>query len=129
MKDGIGVLEINLAEVQIDPGLPPPAVDLKVGDYLKLSISDNGTGISPNVIGQIFVPYFTTKDVGEGTGMGLSMVHGIVEKSWRKDNGKIVNWGKEPLLRSICRQLNNKMSFTPMKKVRRPVGTERVLFC
>jgi len=79
MKDGIGVLEISLENLQIDTGFPPPPAEgLQVGDHIKLSVSDTGTGIPPGVIGNIFDPYFTTKDVGEGTGMGLSMVHSMV---------------------------------------------------
>ena len=46
---------------------------------MKITVSDNGPGISPDIIGSIFDPYFTTKGVGEGTGMGLSVVHGIIK--------------------------------------------------
>lgn len=54
--------------------------DLRVGNYVRLSISDTGTGIDPKHIDRIFDPYFTTKGVGKGSGMGLAMVHGIVNK-------------------------------------------------
>ena len=46
-----------------------------------LSVSDDGTGISPETQGRIFEPFFTTKEVGKGTGLGLSMVYGIVKQS------------------------------------------------
>ncbi|MGD2029197.1 MAG: response regulator, partial [Desulfobacterales bacterium] len=53
--------------------------DLIPGKYLKITVSDTGQGISPNVIDRIFDPYFTTKGVGKGSGMGLSVAHGIIK--------------------------------------------------
>jgi len=50
------------------------------GPYIELVISDTGHGINPSIIGNIFDPFFTTKKVGEGTGMGLAMTHGIVQR-------------------------------------------------
>lgn len=64
--------EIKMEDVQSFPGLKP-------GKYLKLEVSDTGTGIAPDDLGRIFDPYFTTKEVGEGSGMGLAVVHGIVK--------------------------------------------------
>ncbi len=50
------------------------------GEYVELSIMDSGAGISPALLSRIFQPFFTTKDIGKGTGMGLAMVHGIVHR-------------------------------------------------
>ena len=52
----------------------------RVGDDVEISIADDGPGIPPEVIPRIFDPFFTTKDVGEGSGLGLSIVHGIIER-------------------------------------------------
>jgi PAS domain S-box-containing protein len=56
------------------------------GEYVELSVSDSGPGISPDLLNHVFQPFFTTKDVGKGTGMGLAVVHGIVHRF----NGHIV---------------------------------------
>jgi PAS domain S-box-containing protein len=60
---------------------PAGADDLAPGDYILLSIKDNGTGISPENLGKVMEPFFTTKDVGKGTGLGLSMVYGFAKQS------------------------------------------------
>ena len=51
------------------------------GDFIELCVADNGTGIDPKIISRLFDPFFTTKPQGEGTGLGLSAVSGIVHKS------------------------------------------------
>ena len=72
-----GRIEIRLANYTIrEPH--PDFPKLKPGDYVQLSVSDTGTGIEPELLPRIFEPYFTTKKSGEGIGMGLAMVHGIV---------------------------------------------------
>ena len=57
------------------------ACDLSEGAYLRLSVTDTGTGMSPEVMAHVFEPFFTTKPIGQGTGLGLSMIYGFAQQS------------------------------------------------
>lgn len=57
------------------------AYDLSEGAYLRLSVTDTGTGMSPEVMAHVFEPFFTTKPIGQGTGLGLSMIYGFAQQS------------------------------------------------
>jgi PAS domain S-box-containing protein len=78
MRENGGVLRVDLKSVTIDSENVNQK-DLQPGRYLRLTISDTGQGMEPSVVERIFEPYFTTKKPGEGTGLGLSVVHGIVK--------------------------------------------------
>ena len=78
MKERGGVLEVALKRVDLDAGNTMAYPDLRPGPYLKLTVKDTGNGIKREVMGRIFDPYFTTKEKGLGTGLGLSVVHRII---------------------------------------------------
>jgi len=76
-KEG-GVLAVGLANVELDDIAAAQYLDIDAGTYLRLTVSDTGYGMTSDVKDRIFEPYFTTKEKGVGTGMGLSVVNGIV---------------------------------------------------
>lgn len=73
-----GVLEVRLEACAVDAALATTHPALTSGHYVQLTVRDTGHGMAPEVLERICEPFFTTKDVGEGTGMGLAVVHGIV---------------------------------------------------
>jgi PAS domain S-box-containing protein len=79
MAETGGLLEFSLVEALLDERAAEIHPDLSPGAYLRLSVSDTGHGMAPEILERIFDPFFTTKKPGEGTGMGLSVVHDIVK--------------------------------------------------
>jgi PAS domain S-box-containing protein len=79
MKEKGGFIDIHLSNLQITHSSMPPHPDLQIGSYIQLSIRDTGQGIDSTIQDKIFDPFFTTKKPNEGTGLGLSVVYGIVK--------------------------------------------------
>jgi two-component system cell cycle sensor histidine kinase/response regulator CckA len=80
MPEG-GRILIETREEHLDAVLHRDRAEVPAGDYVVITVSDEGAGIPPDRIGKIFEPFYTTKRQGEGTGLGLSTVYGIVKQS------------------------------------------------
>ena len=81
-----GVIMIRVQNIFLDSAMPDIPPGLVSGKYIQLMVTDTGPGIDPAIINRIFDPYFTTKEIGKGTGMGLAVVQGIV----KSHNGAVV---------------------------------------
>ena len=101
--------------------------DVQPGNFVQLSIRDTGSGIAPEIKERIFDPYFTTKETGKGTGMGLAMVHGIV-----KNSGGFVTWqseiGEGTVFEINLPALQDQITPETREVDAIPVGAERILF-
>ncbi len=78
---GSGRLKIETLNICLDDKYNENTLDIKPGDYVQLTINDSGEGMSPEQLDHIFEPFYTTKEQGKGTGLGLAMVFGFIQRS------------------------------------------------
>ena len=126
LSEETGVLEVTLENEKLK--MKNEELGLETGRYVKLTVKDSGEGIDPEIIDRVFDPYFTTKDIDKGTGMGLAMAYGIVKKNdgaiqVKSELGKgtvvevffpLIEEAAEPEVKEESKSL--------------PTGTERILF-
>jgi PAS domain S-box-containing protein len=128
MRETGGILDVSLSEVIADPSTTVCPQDVAAGPCVKLAIGDTGHGMDQKTIERIFDPFFTTKKRGEGTGLGLSVVHGIISS-----HGGAITVSSEPgkgttfeVFLPAIEQLGDFLESSDGSAV--PRGTERVLF-
>ncbi len=127
MKEKGGILEVGLFDVELDSESMAAHPDMKPGKYVRLMVSDTGHGMPTEVMDRIFDPFFTTKEREEGTGLGLSMVHGIVTSF----DGFITpssEEGKGSIFSVHLPVIEGEAHAEAESSFPLPTGTERILF-
>jgi two-component system, chemotaxis family, CheB/CheR fusion protein len=126
MKRSSGILRVEVSDWMVDESNGDTG-GMKPGPYIRLMVNDTGTGIPADIIDRVFDPFFTTKGVGEGTGLGLSVVHGIV----LQHEGYIFVQSREGEGSTFMVYLPMVAEEVPVRSLNEPLasmGTERVLF-
>jgi PAS domain S-box-containing protein len=127
MRDKGGILSVSLSSVEADAYLVSRYPDLKPGPYVRLTVGDTGHGVAPSILERIFDPYFTTKGPGEGTGMGLAVVQGIV----KRHGGMITvhsEIGKGTTFHALFPRIEQEIVPEATAAEALPTGSERILF-
>ena len=126
MKTSGGTLTVTISEVTLDEGTASRYEDLSPGDFVRLTVRDTGEGITPDVLEKVFEPYFTTKEFGAGSGMGLAVVYGIVKKC--KGAIKITSaFGEGTIVEVLFPKIDEETPAKEKKDGQLPKGNERVL--
>lgn len=127
MRTKGGVLSVKLSDIVVDNAFLSQHPDLRAGPYVRITVSDTGHGMDKAVIQRIFDPYFTTKGPGEGTGLGLSVVQGIVNSC----NGLIVvdsTPDKGTDFDVFLPKIEENIQVEARAASELPTGTERIVF-
>jgi PAS domain S-box-containing protein len=126
MEQTGGTLEIALGECELSERDLKAQPEAAAGTFVALTVRDSGPGIPPEIRDKIFDPYFTTKEVGKGAGMGLAIIHGIVTTS----GGFVVcdsELGKGTVFRVFFPALERGEAETPVAAAPAPTGKEHIL--
>ncbi|MBC2714787.1 MAG: response regulator [Desulfobacteraceae bacterium] len=122
-----GTLKVSIKDAVLGPQITDHYPDLVPGFFLKLEVEDTGVGIEEKILDSIFEPYFTTKESGEGTGLGLAVVHGIV-KSYGGEVFVTSQVGKGSLFKiylPVIKSIGTEKRFDPTEVL---MGSEHILF-
>jgi PAS domain S-box-containing protein len=126
MEETGGVISVTLGSTTIEASDAELLSNVSPGEYLRLTVGDTGAGIRPDVIDRIFDPYFSTKEVGRGTGMGLAIIHGIMKNS----GGAVAvdsRLGEGSTFEVYFPVVEDESPHTVASPLGRPSGTERIL--
>ena len=123
MKDGHGCLTVTTGPVRVDPGLSRVLRKVSPGDYVRLTIEDTGCGMDEETLERIFDPFFTTKKHGEGTGLGLAVVQGIIIN--HEAQIRVTSKVGEGTRFEIYFKASNRADVAPISKAQIPHGDQR----
>jgi CheY-like chemotaxis protein len=127
MSEKPGILQVRLESIRLDQHSVEQYEGVNPGDYVQITVRDEGEGIAPEIIDNVVDPYFTTKDVDQGLGMGLAIVYGIV----KKNDGAIKiesEIGKGTTVKVLFPQIEAQAEFeVPTSAETLPKGSERIL--
>jgi PAS domain S-box-containing protein len=127
MRDHGGVLDVGLDDLDLDATSAARYPGLRPGGFVRLSVRDTGCGMTREVMARIFEPFYTTRDNGEGTGMGLAVVHGIV-KSCRGTIAAESEPGHGTTFEVLLPVIRDGADAAPLDPGPLVGGTERILF-
>ncbi len=126
MEECGGTLNVDVVDKEVDDTSQWRLKSVPLGQYVQIRVADTGPGISEEHIGLIFEPYFTTKKIGKGTGMGLAMVHGLVERYQGKTfvDSQLGRGATFTIFLPVTEKRQQQVQYTSKTL---PTGTERIL--